>query len=57
MTEKGGARAPEQASSPGRRTWVVPTVSELPRLTELTLQSGGAIPGRCSTSGGGSTCF
>ena len=57
MIEKGGARAPEQASSPGRRPWIVPAVQELPRLTELTLQSGGAIKGKCRTSGGGSTCF
>jgi hypothetical protein len=57
MTDKGGAPAPEQASSPGRRPWVVPAVHELPRLTELTLQSGGAIKGRCGTGGSGSTCF
>ena len=32
---------------PVKRPWVPPTVEELPRLTDLTLQSpeGGAIPG------------
>jgi hypothetical protein len=35
--------------------WQAPEVKDLPRLTELTLQTGGAIPGDCGTSG--STCF
>jgi hypothetical protein len=37
------------------RVWVQPRVTPLPRLTELTLQTGGGIPGECG--GGGSTCF
>lgn len=35
--------------------WVEPQVTELPPLTELTLQSG--IPGGGNTGGGGSTVF
>lgn len=38
-----------------KRPWTAPAVLELPRLTELTLQSfipGGGVPG-----GGGSTVF
>lgn len=34
-----------------RRPWVAPAVRELPRLTELTLQTGGGVPG------GGCTVF
>lgn len=40
-----------------RQPWQAPEVSDLPRLTELTLQTGGAIPGECETGGSGSTCF
>jgi hypothetical protein len=40
-----------------RRRWQAPQVSELPRLTELTLQTGDAIPGGGNTGGGGSTVF
>lgn len=44
------------AAGPGtKRPWSAPAIVELPRLTELTLQSfipGGGIPG-----GGGSTVF
>lgn len=36
--------APQQAPrSATRRSWVAPEVKDLPRLTELTLQTGGAI--------------
>lgn len=42
---------------PARRPWVAPRVEELPRLTELTLSSGGGIPGECDPDLGGSTCF
>lgn len=38
-----------------RRPWSAPTVLELPRLTELTLQS--FIPGTGVPGGGGSTVF
>lgn len=38
-----------------RRAWVRPEVADLPRLTELTLQTGPAIPGGGGPGGGGST--
>ena len=38
-----------------RRTWTRPEVTGLPRLTELTLQTGAGIPGGGGTAGGGST--
>lgn len=40
-----------------RQPWQAPEVSDLPRLTELTLQTGAGIPGECETGGSGSTCF
>jgi hypothetical protein len=40
-----------------RLAWVSPELTELPRLTELTLQTGGVIPGTGNTGGGGSTVF
>ena len=36
------------------RPWISPRIHNLPRLTEITLQSGG-IPGGGGTGGGGST--
>lgn len=45
-------RSPQPAP---RRAWVAPRVEDLPRLTELTLQSGPGVPGDCGV--GGSTCF
>jgi hypothetical protein len=38
-----------------RRPWVAPAVADLPRLTELTLATGPAIPGGGGPGGGGST--
>ncbi len=49
------ARSPRPAA--GRRPWQAPRVDDLPRLTELTLQSilnGPIIDGTCQV---GSTCF
>lgn len=40
-----------------RKTWAAPAVEEMPRLTELTLQTGNMIPGGGGTLGGGSTVF
>jgi hypothetical protein len=37
-----------------RKNWTPPIVTELPKLSEITLQSGG-IPGGGGTGGGGST--
>lgn len=42
---------------PPRRPWVTPAVTELPRLTDLTLQTGSPIGGTGDTGGGGSTVF
>lgn len=40
-----------------RRPWTAPRLDEMPRLTELTLQSpGGGIPGDC-TPGNPGSCF
>lgn len=40
--------------APQRSAWVAPEVRDLPRLTELTLQTvGGTIPGEGGTTGGG----
>lgn len=49
---------PEGSDIPGpsaRRAWVPPTITELPKLTELTLDS--PIDGGGGTGGGGSTVF
>ena len=40
-----------------RRPWVQPSVEDLPRLTDLTLQTGDPIPGGGGTGGGGGTVF
>lgn len=40
-----------------RRPWVAPAVTELPKLTDLTLASGDPIGGGGGTGGGGSTVF
>ncbi|HYJ79441.1 MAG TPA: hypothetical protein VEW03_07580 [Longimicrobiaceae bacterium] len=50
--------APSAFQSPGaprREAWVRPEVADLPRLTELTLQTGPGIPCGGGTGGGGST--
>ena len=41
---------------PNQRVWVAPEVRELPRLTDLTLQTGSPIPG-FGDPGSGSTVF
>jgi hypothetical protein len=40
-----------------RQPWTSPTIEELPKLTDLTLQTGGGIGGGGDTGGGGSTVF
>jgi len=46
------------AVATAKRPWTAPEVSDLPRLTELTLQTfGGGIDGGGGTGGGGSTVF
>ncbi|HEX6573690.1 MAG TPA: hypothetical protein VF042_01865 [Gemmatimonadaceae bacterium] len=44
---------PEVTDNQNKRPWVSPIVSQLPRLSELTLQS--PIDGGGGTGGGGST--
>lgn len=39
----------------GRRPWTSPMVTDLPRLTDLTLTTGSPIPGGGGTGGTGST--
>ena len=46
---------PATSTAPQRSSWVAPEVRNLPRLTELTLQTGEAIPGGGTTGGGGGT--
>jgi hypothetical protein len=49
---------PRGSSAPVRRAaWEPPTLVELPKLTELTLQSGPPIGGGGDTGNGGSTVF
>ena len=38
-----------------RRPWTSPVVTDLPRLTDLTLTTGTPIPGGGGTGGAGST--
>ncbi len=47
-----------QPAPPGslKRQWVKPELTELPRLTDLTLQTGSPIPG-IGDPGTGSTVF
>lgn len=44
---------PPNVTRSGRAPWVAPRVEPLPRLTDLTLATGGGIPG--GGGGGGST--
>ncbi len=44
------------AGPTSKRKWVTPAVTELPRLTDLTLQTGVPIPG-FGDPGSGSTVF
>lgn len=53
MPQKDLLRPTSAAPAP-RRAWVAPRVDDMPRLTDLTLQSG--IPGDCSDSDP-SSCF
>jgi hypothetical protein len=53
MTNTSPSRS--QAAPTVRLPWETPSVSQLPRLTELTLATGGGIPGGGGTGGGGST--
>ena len=54
--DQPGAARPDSKS---KRPWVSPELTELPRLTDLTLQTviGLPIPGFGDPGGGGSTVF
>lgn len=57
MIENGTDPQVLHAAPADRKPWLAPRVDDLPRLTELTLQTGGGIDGECETGGTGSTCF
>ncbi len=59
MSEQEPDRPGTESSAGPRvkRPWLAPEIAELPRLTELTLQTGDSIEGIGSTGGGGSTVF
>jgi hypothetical protein len=48
---------PSPHERPKRMPWVRPEITELPKLTNLTLQTGSPIPGGGDTRGPGSTVF
>jgi len=48
------SKAADVPAPPSREPWDPPAVTALPRLTELTLATGGGIPGD-GDIGGGST--
>jgi hypothetical protein len=50
MNSVSSSRSPQP-----RSPWETPEVTPLPRLTELTLATGGGIPGGGGTGGSGST--
>ena len=56
QTSTFGGESPDRAPS-GKKPWVAPELVELPRLTDLTLQTGSPIDGGGDTGGGGSTVF
>lgn len=49
--------ADKGAGTTKKAPWIPPKVTELPRLTDLTLQTGSPIPGDGDTRGGGGTVF
>lgn len=44
-----------ESTEPIRKHWVPPTIEDLPKLTDLTLQTGAPIPG--TGGSGGSSVF
>ncbi|MEP6491712.1 MAG: hypothetical protein ABJF01_03485 [bacterium] len=53
-TKPEDTRGEAPSNPPSRLPWEAPKLSKLPSLTELTLQTGSAIPGG---GGGSSTVF
>lgn len=45
----------DKAAALNKAAWVAPEIVDLPRLADLTLQTGAGIPGGGSIGGGGST--
>lgn len=54
---KCSAPVNQSSAEQARRPWISPVIRELPRLTDLTLDTGMGIPGSGGTGGGGSTVF
>jgi hypothetical protein len=55
--ESGEQPQAARPDSKRKRPWVTPELTQLPRLTDLTLQTGSPIDGGGGTGGGGSTVF
>jgi hypothetical protein len=55
LPASGEPQQPKSPDSKSKRRWVSPELTELPRLTDLTLMTGAPIPGWGNT--GGSTVF
>lgn len=49
------SNSPRTGGAAPKAPWTAPAVTSLPRLTELTLQTGSGIPGGGGTGGSGST--
>ena len=45
----------DDSGAAAKAAWVAPEVVDLPRLADLTLQTGAGIPGGGGIGGGGST--
>jgi len=54
--ESGDQPRAARPDAKSKRPWVSPELTELPRLTDLTLQTGSPIPG-FGDPGSGSTVF
>jgi hypothetical protein len=52
-TDTHGVRTSTSDQTSERKPWRKPELRALPKLTELTLQSGGIIPGGGDGGGGG----
>lgn len=55
MNDKLKRPEASEVTRPAKSEWISPSIHVLPRLSELTLQSGTGIPGGGGTGGGGST--
>jgi hypothetical protein len=55
-TARNPGRSPDLPQDE-KKDWTKPEITDLPRLTDLTLQTGSPIGGGGGTGGGGSTVF